>query len=84
MYEKIALQVFNIFRLELSLKIMHYFIILLEMYARSRNKAKFASIPIRFNNLYVAVAKKVFVNNKEYKSTLSIRISRSKWTDLLN
>ncbi|CAB5195084.1 unnamed protein product [Rhizophagus irregularis] len=42
MYEKIALQVFNIFRLELSLKIMHYFIILLEMYARSRNKAKFA------------------------------------------
>uniref|UniRef100_U9SYS9 Uncharacterized protein n=1 Tax=Rhizophagus irregularis (strain DAOM 181602 / DAOM 197198 / MUCL 43194) TaxID=747089 RepID=U9SYS9_RHIID len=35
MYEKIALQ-------ELSLKIMHYFIILLEMYARSRNKAKFA------------------------------------------
>ncbi|CAB4382904.1 unnamed protein product [Rhizophagus irregularis] len=30
MYEKIALQVFHIFRLELSLKIMHYFIILLE------------------------------------------------------
>ncbi|GBC50516.2 hypothetical protein RIR_jg11570.t1 [Rhizophagus irregularis DAOM 181602=DAOM 197198] len=45
MYEKIALQ-------ELSLKIMHYFIILLEMYARSRNKAKFARWNIWHTNTF--------------------------------